>query len=644
MNCENVEHMLVERAEGLLDAPASSELDAHLETCTSCRRAAVDFGTLATRLASAGEAFASTALLVPTGKPTGEPAVAHQAGRTARATAPRVRRARRWAAALAGAAALGAAIILPLAMIDRTTGSAAAATSLTAMSRAIEDARTVQFEIHLVPQIGPEQVGRLSIVADIQMRFEMPDGRVIVADTVSGRTQIRLPSEQKFIEMPAREGEARPFKLYDALVSLASNPSEDLGVEVLDGIVSRVFLVRDPGNDLPPGEYKVWVNPYTSLPMKVEMPGRMGEVALDGGPPGRLILAGFAFDAEINLDLGSFTPPAGYLPAPITADPQATRAQTSATARGIMMGLFMIKNDTGQWPESLRALVDGGQMTAERIRNIRVAPDAADFGWIYLRPTANEPDAQRLVITEPAPEPWTEVIAAFADGHVEVVNDRERYDWLLVRSSGGAQAMYAGGDGVLDRSTAVTVDPTKPIGTLPNLVAVGGTLPLEILNKDDLQGLKVEGNFLAEGQARFPLAGLREGRYMPRSLQVNKFLTPEGTVIVTMPVGVDNPTFGLLSGAAASIDRGLPPVLIDSVGNRHPAVGFAHRTAQEFLLRYFLSDPITSIDQLPPLSAGRPGEKLYLVFSVSQGADLTGFAIGNTLVASFEPPVSTKLR
>ncbi len=212
--------------------------------------------------------------------------------------------------------------------------------------------------------------------------------------------------------------------------------------------------------------------------------------------------------------------------------------------------------------------------------------------------------------------------------------------------NGSILRQMAVGSGPMDTSSAVTVDPSK-MNTVEggSMVAVGGTLPLATLNKDDLQGLKNDGTRLSEGEAKFDPSRLRENRYLPRELQVNKFLTPDDTVIVAIPVGFENPTFGLLSDAASTVeDRNQPPVLIDASGQRYPALGFALMTGQMYHIRYFPGEPIASLDQLPSVSASKPDERLYLVFQVSAGVDLTGFAIGNKQIANFKPAVSTKLR
>ena len=106
-------------------------------------------------------------------------------------------------------------------------------------------------------------------------------------------------------------------------------------------------------------------------------------------------------------------------------------------ARNILMGLVIRHADAGEWPATLQALVDSGHLTAERIRNPRASdPAAGEFGWLYIRPSVAPGGAggTRLVITEPAPEPWSDVVIAFEDGHVEVVNDRERYERLLAEA------------------------------------------------------------------------------------------------------------------------------------------------------------------------------------------------------------------
>ncbi len=650
MNCEHFEHMLVDRAEGRLDASTAIELDAHLASCEACRGAAADFGDIAERLAAAGAAFGAVALHVPTDTTTIEvdaPALVHtgERGGGGRRVSRR-HRVLRWIAPLAGAAGIGAALLFPLGVFDRKAGSAEAAMTLTAMTQALEVSRAVSCTIELVPEVGDVLSGRLLVVQAV-IRLEMPDGRVVISDTGTGRTQVRLPTELKFIEAPARESD--PVDLYDKLVRLSEHPSEDLGIEVIDGIPARVFIVRGVNGPLDADEYKVWINPHTSLPMKVEMPGRMGEVEQRGLAMGRLVLRGFQFNADVDISGIEFTPPPGYVEVALTADPLLTRVHTQVAARDIMLGVVTRHAETGEWPASLQTLVDAGHLTAERIRNPRVGQaEVENFGWIYFPPSGEGPDPQRVVVTERPTDPWTEVVVAYGDGHVEIVGDQAQYNQLLEASGGVAMATQPGGEKKpsLDRSSTVTVDPAKTPDK-PGAVLIGGRIPLVVLNKDDLMGLSVEGAGVVEGDAKFHAARVRENPRLPRELQVNKFITSDDTVIATMAIGPDNPTHGLLSDAAAAMDRTQPPVLIDKIGQRYPALGFVHSTGEVggvVRIRYFPGKPIKSINELPSVSASKPDEKLHLVFQVSAGAELTGFAIGEKLIAEFKPAVGTKTK
>jgi prepilin-type processing-associated H-X9-DG protein len=102
-------------------------------------------------------------------------------------------------------------------------------------------------------------------------------------------------------------------------------------------------------------------------------------------------------------------------------------AQRGAAA--VVMALLTYRQAQGAWPPDLQVLVDGGYLTQDHLANPRL-PDTP-VGFLYLRPLTEPSPSEDAVVFEPLTEWSTGGIVAYADGHVELVSDKDRYDQLL---------------------------------------------------------------------------------------------------------------------------------------------------------------------------------------------------------------------
>lgn len=257
------------------------------------------------------------------------------------------------------------------------------------------------------------------------------------------------------------------------------------------------------------------------------------------------------------------------------------------------------------------------------------AEPAMAFEFIVPRghsPLALEVKGVRTTIDEiPAPQPLTSV--AQRDASV-------RSGSLL---SGGASA------GPLNTAGAVSINPTQPApGGYGSEIAVTGGLPGGIIIlKDRKDGLSLsEGGRIAEGLGKFRNADLENNRVADRSLQVREVAGTEDTKVVMVRVGNDS-RIGLLSQAAAAADMSKPPVLIDANNQRYHAVGYVYQDNVETHISVTPGTPLRAATDLPNggPTISRPDQKFTLIFRVSKNVKVRYFAVGDTVIAEFNPPL-----
>jgi len=100
-----------------------------------------------------------------------------------------------------------------------------------------------------------------------------------------------------------------------------------------------------------------------------------------------------------------------------------------------------------------------------------------------------------------------------------------------------------------------------------------------------------------------------------------------------------NTRTSLLGRSVATAEQVLPPVLVDTNGDRYQPVGYYYQDESKVEVSFEPGQPIQALSQLPSLSRSRPAQRLTLIFRVSFGRSIQYFALGNKVVVRFDPPM-----
>ncbi|MEL6498659.1 MAG: CvpA family protein [Planctomycetota bacterium] len=127
-----------------------------------------------------------------------------------------------------------------------------------------------------------------------------------------------------------------------------------------------------------------------------------------------------------------------------------------------------------------------------------------------------------------------------------------------------------------------------------------------------------------------------------RELAVDEFFVTSDTAIVQItltgsPSEIPSSVFG---PAAVAIDNTQAPRLVDSTGRVYPAVGYVYEDRDKVEIRYSPSDPLSAMNDAPGLSGTRDDQTMIMIFRVSVGVEIEHFAIGDTVVTTYDGPVS----
>lgn len=126
---------------------------------------------------------------------------------------------------------------------------------------------------------------------------------------------------------------------------------------------------------------------------------------------------------------------------------------------------------------------------------------------------------------------------------------------------------------------------------------------------------------------------------LQQNLRIDRFQSTTDTRLVQVEVSQQS-ALSLLGRAFQKAEGVVPPVLVDSLGRQYQPIGYVFHDGNSVRVRFEPGQPIRGLSQIPNLSASRPDQRLVLIFRVNKGAELRSFAIGNRVVADFDPPVS----
>jgi len=140
-------------------------------------------------------------------------------------------------------------------------------------------------------------------------------------------------------------------------------------------------------------------------------------------------------DKKLSTLISDIVPPALRL-----ARQQARRAVSAAKIRGILMACLLYANDNKQqWPPDLEALFKAALISDKRLL-VNPARPADAVGYVYVRPRQPADKmklASDVVLVYEKHDQWPAggINVGFADGHVQLIADRARFQELLKKTT-----------------------------------------------------------------------------------------------------------------------------------------------------------------------------------------------------------------
>ncbi|MCA9272980.1 MAG: hypothetical protein KDA31_08045 [Phycisphaerales bacterium] len=163
-----------------------------------------------------------------------------------------------------------------------------------------------------------------------------------------------------------------------------------------------------------------------------------------------------------------------------------------------------------------------------------------------------------------------------------------------------------------------------------------------VLQKGNTPGLEVnDDNEIVNGEGVFN-PGDVQGRGLDRNLRVDSLFVTKDTNIVQIQITGDPaqfPTSFFSTSAAPDLKTNVPPRLIDANGQAYNAVGFIYKDTNKVQIRYTTGRPMMGLDEADALVRSRDDQTMFLIFRPSVGVQLKHFAIGDVVLATFEPPL-----
>ncbi len=192
----------------------------------------------------------------------------------------------------------------------------------------------------------------------------------------------------------------------------------------------------------------------------------------------------------------------------------------------------------------------------------------------------------------------------------------------------------------LDFANATVAE--RPRTGQPAGFALGPNIPRPYgLQKGATRGIDIdEDNRVIGGQQAYALNEAKNVR-VDRALTVGQFFVTSDTTIVQItltgaPAEIPSSVFG---PAAVAIDNTEAPQLVDSTGRVYPAIGYIYEDRDKVEIRYTPSQPLSAMNDAPGLSGTRDDQVMIMLFRASVGVEIEHFAIGDTVVTTYDGPV-----
>lgn len=194
----------------------------------------------------------------------------------------------------------------------------------------------------------------------------------------------------------------------------------------------------------------------------------------------------------------------------------------------------------------------------------------------------------------------------------------------------------------LDRSKAFKVDGLGGRGGASDIGSISNQLGREAFQTSQKREMTIsEKNEIVSGHGTWSPGEVSRSRDISNELKVNRFAVPTGTTMVQIQVGPKSPA-SLLGVVGAESSPNDPFYIIDTKGTPYQAVGYIYKDRDRYDIHFFPGDPLggtIDLKDVPGLATVRDDQEMTLLFLVSTGVEMDGFAIGNKMVFEMEKPV-----
>ena len=336
MNCAECKEILVAYLEGLLAEPQKQAVTEHLKDCRSCQAEVKQLTNLRDRLVDNGRAVAQSDLENDVmNQIVREKNVRLKAARKATAGL-KLRRLimRSSITKMAAAAVIIIAVLIGMYFVGNPF---AATVTFAKVIEPILNARTVIFDL-----IGAEETNPIMHETFVGSRIRrtisnLPNMTQII-DLESGK-MLALDTEAKTafyvdIQGPLQERTQNYIEFVRQVIIKLQDNYEELGEQEIDGQKAIGFVARGPNE-----EVKVWADPKTALPIRIEL--RIGQMFA--------ILKNFQFDVPIEDSLISMDVPSGYTLKQTKFDLSGATEQDFVESLRIWAGILL----DGTFPEAI---------------------------------------------------------------------------------------------------------------------------------------------------------------------------------------------------------------------------------------------------------------------------------------------------
>lgn len=209
-------------------------------------------------------------------------------------------------------------------------------------------------------------------------------------------------------------------------------------------------------------------------------------------------------------------------------------------------------------------------------------------------------------------------------------------------------AIFEGGRMEFDDSQAVTIN-VRQETLRESGILIASHFPMGYMLMDGrTSGLRTnDERQIIGGESRYEPDSIKQ-RITERSLQVNQFRTTPGAqmIWVTLKQGTNNENLALRYDIREleEAPRDQPIYLVDENGFAYDCIGFIMEERQLVTVRYTKDRPLSGLADVGQLSRNQPQQSAFLMFEVPHNARIVGFAIGDKIIARFNPGFEARVR